>query len=115
MENKEFAMQAAEVLNQKKGIGIKVIDIAGKSSFADYLIVASGGSDRQVAALSDAVEDHFEELGITPRSIAGKNNTGWVLMDYGDVIVNIFNPELRERYNLEQVWGDCSFLEIKDQ
>ena len=109
MENKEFAMQAAEVLNQKKGIGIKVIDIAGKSSFADYLIVASGGSDRQVAALSDAVEDHFEELGITPRSI------GWVLMDYGDVIVNIFNPELRERYNLEQVWGDCSFVEIKDQ
>lgn len=115
MENKEFAMQAAEVLNQKKGIDITVIDIAGNSSFADYLIVSSGGSDRQVAALSDAVEDHFAAEGILPRSIAGKNNTGWVLMDYGDVIVNIFTPELRERYNLEKVWGDCSFVKIKDE
>ncbi len=114
MNNKELAYEAAKALSGKKGIDIRIIDIAEKSSFADYLIVASGATDRQVGALSDAVEDRYEELGITPKSIAGKNNSGWVLMDYGDIIVNIFNPDLRERYNLEKVWGDCSFLEFED-
>ena len=113
MENKDMAMLAANTLSNKKGIDIKLIDIAEKSSFADYLIIASGGSDRQVGALADAVEDAFEEQGERPRSIAGKNNSGWILMDYGDVIVNIFNPELRERYNLEKVWGDCTFIEFE--
>jgi ribosome-associated protein len=109
-----MALLAANTLSQKKGIDIKLIDIAEKSSFADYLIIASGGSDRQVGALADAVEDAFEENGVTPRSIAGKNNSGWILMDYGDVIVNIFNPELRERYNLESVWGDCNIIEFEE-
>ena len=114
MENKEMALLAATTLSKKKCIDIKLIDVAEKSSFADYLIIASGGSDRQVGALSDAVEDAFEENGITPKSIAGKHNSGWILMDYGDVIVNIFNPELRERYNLENIWGDCTFIEFEE-
>lgn len=114
MGNLELAMEAARVLNEKKGIDIKVIDVAEKSSFADYLLIVSGGSDRQVGALADAVEDRFEELGYSPKSIAGPHRSGWILMDYGDIIINVFNPELRERYNLESVWGDCSFIEIEE-
>lgn len=114
MDNKELAMAAAKVLSEKKGIDITIVDIAEKSSFADYLIIVSGANDRQVGGLADAVEDRFEELGITPKSIAGRHNSGWILMDYGDIVVNIFNPELRERYNLEGVWGDCSFITIEE-
>ena len=60
------------------------------------------------------LEDIFEELGYSPKSIAGPHRSGWILMDYGDIIINVFNPELRERYNLESVWGDCSFIEIEE-
>ena len=111
MNNNELAMLAAKAIDSKKGIDIKIIDISAKSSFADCLIVASGLNDRQVGAIAEAVKEEYEKINIIPRSIAGKNNSGWILMDYGDIIINIFNPELRSRYNLENVWGDC---EIKD-
>lgn len=114
MDNKEIVMKAANILSEKKGFDIKIINIAEKSSFADYLIVANGGNDRQVAALADYLEDALEKEGLSPKSIAGKNNTGWVLMDYIDIIINIFTPELRERYNLEQVWGDCEILNFEN-
>lgn len=114
MTNQEFAMNAANFLSSKKATDIKVINIAEKSSFADYLVVANGGNDRHVAALADDLEDEFAKIELLPKSIAGKNNTGWVLMDYADIIVNIFTPELRERYNLEQVWGDCEIINIED-
>ena len=114
MDNLQLAKEAVRVLNDKKGIDIKVIDVSEKSSLADYMIIVSGGNDRQVGALADAVEDKFEELGLSPKSIAGPHRSGWILMDFGDIIVNVFNPELRERYNLESVWGDCSFLEFEE-
>ena len=82
-----------------------------KTTFADYLIIASGGSERQIGALADSVEDKFAENGILPKSIEGKQNSGWMLMDYGDIIVNIFSQEMREKYNIEKVWGDCNFLD----
>lgn len=113
MDNKSFAMEAAHALDEKQGIDITVIDVSEKSSFADYLIIASGGSDRQVGALADAVEDKFAKEGILPKNIEGKQSSGWMLMDYGDIIVNVFSQEMRERYNIEKVWGDCSFLDIE--
>ena len=113
MDNKDFAMKAANALDDKQGTDIAIIDVAEKSSFADYLIIASGSSDRQVGALADAVEDKFAEEGILPKNIEGKQNSGWILMDYGDIIVNVFNQEMREKYNIEKVWGDCKFLDIE--
>lgn len=113
MDNKDFAMKAAHAIDDKQGVDIVIIDVAEKSSFADYLIIASGGSDRQVGALADAVEDNFAEEGILPKNIEGKQNSGWILMDYGDIIVNVFNQEMREKYSIEKVWGDCSFLDIE--
>jgi len=114
MDNKGFALEAASVLVNKKGLDVMVIDIAEKSSFADYLVVATGGSDRQVGALADAVEDKFAELDLLAKGTEGKPNTGWILVDYGDIIVNIFNKEMREKYNLEKVWGDCNFLDVEE-
>ena len=114
MKNKDFALLAARVLDQKKAQDIVVIDIQEKSSFADYLVIASGGSERQVLTLTDEVEEQMDREGLIARSIEGKNHSGWVLMDFGDIIVNIFTKETREKYNIEKVWGDCQFIEVEE-
>ena len=114
MENKEAALYAAKILDEKKAVDITVIDIMEKSSFADYLVIATGNSDRQVRSLADDIEDKFAEKEIFVKSIDGKQNSGWILMDFGDVIVNIFNKDVREKYNIEKVWGDCTFLDLEE-
>lgn len=114
MNNKEIALQAAAVLLKKKALDVVIIDIAEKSSFADYFVIASGGSERQVGTLVDEIEDQFAKEGILTKSVEGKKNSGWILMDFGDVIVNIFTVEQRERYNIEKVWSDCSFMTIDE-
>lgn len=114
MDNKSFALLAARTLDNKKALDIVVIDIAEKSSFADYMVIASGGSERQVQALVDDVEECFAKEGLLVKSIEGRQNSGWVLMDFGDVIVNIFTRDTREKYNIEKVWGDCSFLDLEE-
>ena len=113
ISSKELALKACEVLSNKKGSDIKMIDVAERSSFTDYLILATGGSSRQVAALSDEVEEAFAKLEIFPKGIEGKNGTGWVLLDFGDVIVNVFDRELREKYSIEKVWGDCDITDYE--
>lgn len=113
MDNKEFALLAAKTLSDKKAVDITAIDIAEKASFADYLVIATGNSERQVNSLVDDVEDAFAKEELFVKNIEGKNS-GWVLMDFGDIIVNIFTKELREKYGIEKVWGDCSFLEIEE-
>lgn len=115
MNNKDIALKAAAVLINKKALDVVVIDITEKSSFADYFVIASGGSERQVGTLADEVEDQFAKEGILTRSVEGKKTSGWILMDFGDVIVNIFTVEQRERYKIEKVWSDCSFITIDEE
>lgn len=114
MNNKSFALLAAKTLDDKKALDIAVIDIMEKATFADYLVIATGNSERQVNSLVDEVEDQFAKKGLLVKNIEGKQNSGWVLMDFGDIIVNIFTKEMREKYNIEKVWGDCSFLDLED-
>jgi ribosome-associated protein len=112
MVSKELALLAAKLLIDKKAAEIVIIDIGEKSSFADYFVLASGTNERQIAALRDEIEDQFAKEGAVAKSIEGKQTSGWILMDYGDVIVNILTVEMRERYNIEKVWGDCETLQI---
>ncbi|MBQ2845688.1 MAG: ribosome silencing factor [Firmicutes bacterium] len=112
MEPKELALKVAKLLDDKKAQDVTVIDIGLKASFADYFIIASGGSERQMSALVDNVEDMLEPLGVFPKSIEGKRTSGWTLMDYGDVVINVMTVDMREKYNLERIWGDCETLEI---
>jgi len=107
MNSKEMAMLSAKILDKKKALNIAVIDIGTKSSFADYFVLASGNTERQIGSLRDEVEDTFAKEGLIVKSIEGKQTSGWILMDYGDVIVNILTSEMRERYSIEKVWGDC--------
>lgn len=110
MENREIALVAASTLDKKKAIDIVVMDIKEKSSFADFFVIASANSERQLVTLADEVEDRLAEESILVKSIEGRENSGWILMDFGDVIVNLFTVEQRDRYNIERVWGDCEFV-----
>lgn len=114
MTNLEIAQLAARTLSKKKALDVALIDVREKSSFADYLLLASGGSERQVAALASDVEDELAKAEIFAKNIEGKGASGWVLLDFGDLIVNVFSREQRAHYNIEAVWGDGTFLEVEE-
>lgn len=107
MEPKELAVKTAKQLDDKKAIDVTIIDISTKASFADYFVIASARSDRQIGALVEAIEDLLEPENIFPKNIEGKKTSGWILMDYGDVVINVMTTEMREKYNIEKIWGDC--------
>lgn len=112
MDSKETAQKIADTLSNKKARDVVIIDIAEKSSFADYFVLATAGSERQMGALAEEIEDKFAEIGIEPKSKDGRPETGWILVDGGDVIVNLFTEETREKYTLEKIWNDCESIRI---
>ena len=112
-EIKEKALSIAKTLNNKKAMDVVIIDVSPKASFTDYFILCSGGSDRQVAALVENIEDMMEPKGIFPNNVEGRRTSGCILMDYGDIVVNVMTQEMRERYNLEKVWGDCETISVE--
>ena len=77
------------------------------------MIMASAGNERQLEAFKDHVEDLLEPMEIFPKSVEGKRDSGWILMDYGDVIVNMLTLDMREKYNIEKIWGDCEFVTVE--
>ena len=115
MDNRELAFEAAKLLDKKKAENVLVIDVTEKSSFADFLVVASAGSDRQCEALADDIEDRMAELGQNERLCDGRKKTGWVLLDFGDIIVNVFTRDMRDKYDLEKVWGDCETIKVETE
>ena len=113
MTNKEYALLAGKVLSDKKAQDIVIVDIQEKATFADYFVICSGGSERQVRSLASELSDKLAEEGIFSRSVEGRGPSGWILMDYGDIVINVFSQEQRGRYNIEKVWGDGIFLDIE--
>lgn len=112
MENKTLALQIAQIADAKKASDIVIINISEKSGFADYFVIATASNSRQIEALSEEIEDKLAEESILVKHIEGSKESGWKLMDYGDIIVNIFSPEQRDRYQLEKVWNDCDRVEF---
>lgn len=100
----ELLNKIVKILDEKKAIDVKTINIQEKSSLADYMIIASGTSRTHIRALADNVEEELKKENIMPHKIAGYNSDSWILMDYLDVIVNIFTERDREHYNLEDLW-----------
>ena len=95
MNAKEMAKLAKEALEEKKAEDISVIDISGVTVLADYFLIASGNNRNQVQALADNVEEKLGRAGVSPRQVEGYNTANWVLMDYGDIIVHVFDRENR--------------------
>ncbi|MBS0272189.1 MAG: ribosome silencing factor [Proteobacteria bacterium] len=92
-------------LDSKKAEDIVSIDLQGKSSMADYLVIASGNSQRQVGSMAELLREELKKKGIQNIRIEGIPQCDWVLLDAGDVIVHLFRPEIRSFYNLEKMWG----------
>jgi len=91
-------------LEDDKAIDISVIELSGKSSIADHMIVASGGSQRHVGAIADHLLERLRDAGFGKRSAEGMGQSDWVLIDAADAIVHIFRPEVRDYYQLEKMW-----------
>ena len=106
MDSKQIAKIAFDALEDKKGVNIKVIDISNISILADFFIIAGGTNENQVKALADNVEEELAKADITPKQIEGYNNANWILMDYQDVIIHIFNEQDRLFFDLERIWSD---------
>jgi len=113
MDTKELALKIATELDAKKANDILIIDIAEKSGFADYFVLATAASARQLDALSDDIEDKLAEDGLLVNHIEGEAASGWILLDYGDIIISIFSEEQRSRYSIEKVWGDCDRIDFE--
>ena len=110
MEAKEMAKIALEALEDKKAGDLKLIDIEEISTIADYFIIASGTNRNQVQAMADNVEEALSKAGCEPKHIEGYPSANWVLMDYGDIILHIFDEENRLFYDLERIWRDGKII-----
>ena len=111
---KEMARIAYDALSDKKGEDIKIIDITGVSVLADYFIIANGNSDSQVNALVDNVEEELHKAGYHLKQREGRANSSWILLDFGDIIVHVFDKENRLFYDLERIWKDGRGITLEE-
>ena len=113
-QSKEMTKLAIAALEDKKANDVRVIDIAGVSVIADYFVIASGSNTNQVQAMADSVREALGRAGHEPRQVEGYGSANWILMDYGDVIIHVFDEENRLFYDLERIWRDGKELDSAD-
>jgi ribosome-associated protein len=107
-EAAELAHRVVEIASDKKGSDIVMLRTAELTTMADFFVICSGRSDRQVQALAGAIVEELRREGIRPIGTEGTRSARWVLLDYGSVIVHVFAPEEREYYGLERLWGKAA-------
>ena len=107
LQSTELARKIINAIADKKGSDIVLLDLRSISLLADYFVICSGESERQVKAIVDEITEKIKEEGIRPLHIEGDSSSGWVLVDYGGVIVHIFAPVVRGYYQLEKLWSDA--------
>lgn len=112
--SKEMAKIVVSALEEKKAKDLKLLDISDVSVLADYFVIASGSNRNQVQAMADEVEERLGEAGFTPKQVEGYQTANWILMDYQDVIIHIFDEENRLFYDLERIWRDGNLVEKVD-
>lgn len=112
MNSYEQAIIAAKAISSKKGLDIQVINISDVSVIADYMVIATGTSSTHVKALANEVEYQLDKNGISVSHIEGYRSDTWILLDYVDVIVNVFSDEAREFYDLDRLWQDGQPIDL---
>lgn len=111
LETLDFAREIVNAVEDKKAENILLLDLRPDAVIADYFVICTGNSDRQIKALADNVREVIKEkFGKLPVSVEGRGDSGWVLMDYGDVILHIFGERERRYYNLEGIWRTANVL-----
>jgi ribosome-associated protein len=109
---RDLAIQIAIAGLDKKAVGLEILDVAGKVDYADFLVLMTGRSDRQVAALSQGIEEALRRKGRRPISVEGVQQATWILMDYGDVVVHVFQDDARSLYDIEGLWLDVRRIPV---
>ncbi len=108
---RKFAIEAARLMQENKCEDISVLDLRGVSPICDYFVIATGTSDRQMRAVTDHIRDMAKKAGDKPYGVAGFEEGTWIVMDYVDVIVHLFDGEQRAYYDLDSLWGDSPAVE----
>lgn len=109
----ELIREAAQLIYDKKGFNILALDVRSLSSVTDYFLIAEGNIDRHVRALARAIKENLhKKWDRLPLSIEGQSHCEWVVLDYGDLIIHLFTPELRAKYKIEKLWQEGKLVEL---
>ena len=114
LASRERAISCALFALDKKALNVKILEIKRLSSIADYLVLASGTSDKQTQAIAESVKKGLKQFG-KALDVEGLREGNWVVIDYGDVIVHVFRDEMRRYYNLDELWNAAPHLEIPEE
>ncbi len=114
MTPKEIAKTALKAADDRKAMGLTLLNVESLTSLADYFVICNGSSNTQLRAISDAVEEALSKEGIEPKSIEGYRSASWVLLDYGSVVVHVFKNDAREFYSLDRLWSDATAENIEE-
>lgn len=112
IDSKNLALRIAQLALDKKATDLAILDVRTLASYADYVMICSGSSDRQVTALAHNIQRDLVAAGVKCHGIEGQESGRWVLMDFGDVVVHIFHEPMREMYDLEGLWPEAPQVEI---
>jgi ribosome-associated protein len=110
LEPAEFARELVDAISEKKGSDIVLLDVREVSLLADYFIICSGDTERQVKAIVEEVRERGERTRLRPSQVEGSPGSGWMVLDYSTVIVHVFLPSERDYYQLEELWSDASLV-----
>jgi ribosome-associated protein len=111
MDSRKLALRCRELADNKKAEDIVILDVRAVSSVTDYFVIASGTSEPHLRAIVDEIIDKLrEDLHLRPKAVDGTLQTAWIVLDYFDVIVHVMRADVRERYDLETLWGDAPRL-----
>lgn len=115
MRSDAVARQAAQFALSKKGFDVIVMDLRELSSITDFFVIASGHTDTHVRAIADGISENLKKRKVRPWHVEGHENGRWVLLDFVDVVVHVFDEEIRNYYALERIWGDAPTIEYQDE
>jgi ribosome-associated protein len=101
---------AIDAATDRKATDLKLLDLRGKCDYADYFLICSGRSDRQVTAIAESIDERLRAIGQRPLHTEGKRQGHWILIDYADLVVHVFDPATRDFYRLDRLWSDAPVL-----
>lgn len=114
LSTRQKILLAVNAALEKKAKNIVILNIKNVTSFADYTVICSGTSDRQVQSIAASIEESMKKAGALPLGIEGEKGGRWVLMDYADMVVHVFYEPVREFYDIERLWSDAPKMEVAD-
>jgi len=114
LKSRDLAVKAAEAALKKKALDVTILDLSGLTVIADYFVICSGESTTQVKAVAESIEEELAKKRVKRLGIEGAAHSHWILLDYGDVVIHVFEKETRAYYNLEKLWMDAKTIEIDE-